>query len=82
VLAGTTPTFPMPPTDAVSFRDDSESSRAEQFDGRVDALRISDIARSPAEIAATYAASRAIFADDFDAGCFMWSDWQGLICSE
>lgn len=41
-----------PVSEAIFFRDDVQTSRGEQLDGIVEALRISSVARTPAEIAA------------------------------
>jgi hypothetical protein len=50
-LIGTTnASFTAPPVNAVFFRDDSGTGRNEQFDGTVEALRISGVNRTPAEI--------------------------------
>jgi hypothetical protein len=53
VLLGTTNAgFSAPPAQAIFFRDDAASGRAEQLDAVVDALRISGVTRTSAEIAA------------------------------
>lgn len=50
-LIGTTnASFTAPPVHAVFFRDDAGTGRNEQFDGTVEALRISGVNRTPAEI--------------------------------
>ncbi len=54
LLGETETTFAAPPTEAIFFRDDSDTGRYEQFVGVVDALRISSVARTAEEILATY----------------------------
>lgn len=47
--------FTAPPGDAVFFRDDTQTGRGEALDGVVDAVRISKVTRSAAEITAVQA---------------------------
>ncbi len=51
LLGSTDASFTAPPTEAIFFRDDSDTSRYEQLDAIVEAVRISSTARSPMEIA-------------------------------
>lgn len=44
--------FTAPPSQAIFFRDDSQTSRMEALTGVIDAVRISGVARTPTEIAA------------------------------
>lgn len=50
-VGDTDTTFTAPPGRAIFFRDDTATSRSEQFEGVVDAVRISKVARTDAEIA-------------------------------
>jgi len=45
--------FTAPPGDAIFFRDDSQTGRGEMLSGVIEAVRISKIARTPAEILKT-----------------------------
>ncbi|MEE9293897.1 MAG: thrombospondin type 3 repeat-containing protein [Phycisphaerae bacterium] len=51
-LGQTNASFSAPPSEAIFFRDDTDTNREEQLDAIVDALRMSNIARTPPEIAA------------------------------
>ncbi|MDD5309085.1 MAG: hypothetical protein PHU25_17370 [Deltaproteobacteria bacterium] len=50
-LGSTAASFTAPPTSAIFFRDDTNTARGEQLAGLVDAVRISNVARTPAELA-------------------------------
>lgn len=52
LLGSGSATFTAPPVNAVFFRDDAATSRFESLRGIVDALRISSVTRTPAEIGA------------------------------
>jgi hypothetical protein len=51
-IGSTASAFTAPPSAAIFFRDDSGTSRHEQLRGIVEAMRISNVSRSSAEIAA------------------------------
>ncbi len=55
LAGGSAMQFTAPPVGAFFFRDDSSTARNERLNGTVDALRISSVARTSAQIAATWA---------------------------
>ena len=57
------------PAEAIFFRDDAGTSRNEQLTGQIEVLRISDIARTGAEIA-TIAEQFPFFSDGFETPDF------------
>jgi hypothetical protein len=79
---GSAPSFAAPPTDAIFFRDDSVTGRAEQFEGEIDALRISSAARTSSEIRLQQSYLFGLFAVGFEGSCAVWSHWQGANCLE
>ena len=55
LLGSTNAGFVAPPVQAIFFRDDSLTERSQQVDAVVEALRISNVTRTPDEIAAVQA---------------------------
>jgi choice-of-anchor C domain-containing protein len=51
-IGSTNASFKAPPPQAIFFRDDTRTGRQEQIDAVVEALRVSNISRTPEEIAA------------------------------
>ena len=51
LLGSTNASFTAPPSEAIFFRDESGTNRSEQLDAIVDGLRISEVTRTPGEIA-------------------------------
>jgi len=63
-IGSTAASFIAPPSAAVFFRDDSFTSRNERLSGIVEAVRISNVSRTPAEIGAVQAHLDAVFPND------------------
>lgn len=67
LLGSTGAAFAAPPPEIILFQDDTATGRSEQIDAVIDAVRISQVARSAQEIAALWS-TLPLFSDGFETG--------------